>query len=95
MTTSGHTYTATLGSGTTVACPSQQALDQGQVFNPILPSITPPGTGQASMPVKPQIRDQYACSATEITAGRHIAGAELGRDASGQLYWIAVALAPA
>lgn len=93
-TTSGHTYTATLNSGTTVACPSQRALDNGHVFNPVTPSITTPGSGQASAPPKPQIKDQYACSTTNITVGRHIAGAELGRDASGQMYWIAIALAP-
>ena len=90
-TSSGRTYTAVVDSNTTVACLSHQALSEGHVFNPVQPSIAEPGSGQASTPTTPQLTDKYACSTTNITVGRHIAGAELGRGANGELHWIAVA----
>jgi hypothetical protein len=93
-TNSGDTYTAAVDDKTNIACPTQQAIDAGNVFNPVEPSIPTIGDGQVSGLAKPQVTDKYACSASKITAGRQIAGAELGRDSSGQLHWIALALAP-
>jgi hypothetical protein len=93
-TRSGHTYTASVDDKTNVACPTEQAIDNREVFNPATPSIPKIGIGQTSVPAKPKMTDKYACSATNITAGRYTAGAELGRDSNGRLHWIAVALAP-
>jgi hypothetical protein len=93
-TKSGHTYTASVDDTTKVACPTQQAIEKGRVFNPSTPAIPKVGVGQVAVPATPTITDEYACSATDITAGRHIAGAELGRDSNGRLHWIAVAVAP-
>jgi hypothetical protein len=93
-TKSGHTYTAAVDDTTKVACPTQQAIEKGRVFNPATPAIPKVGVGQVAVPATPTITDEYACSATDITAGRHIAGAELGRDSNGRLHWIAVAVAP-
>jgi hypothetical protein len=93
-TKSGHTYTASVDDTTKVACPTQQAIEKGRVFNPATPAIPKVGVGQVAVPATPTITDEYACSATDITAGRHIAGAELGRDSNRRLHWIAVAVAP-
>jgi len=91
-TDSGHTYSAVVDNDTSVICPSQQALDEGHVFNPVTPSIAAPGSGRA--PATPQIKYQYQCTTANVAVGRHIVGAELGRDANGELHWIAIALAP-
>jgi hypothetical protein len=93
-TDSGRTYTALVDSATTVACPPQGAVRDKRVFNPVAPPLPKLGSGQAAAPVKPQIKDEYACSTNNITTGRHIAGAELGHDAQGRLHWIVIALAP-
>ena len=93
-TDAGRTYRAVVNGDTNVACPPQAAIDDGRVFNPVPPTEPQIGSGGPALPADVELRDRYACSASEISAGRRIAGAAVGSDDHRQLRWIGVALAP-
>jgi hypothetical protein len=91
-TAGGRYYRALIDATTNVACPPQDAIDAGQVFNPLLPR--PQIGGRPAVASTAQLGDRYACSVSALSPGRRVAGAVVGRDTSGALRWVGVALSP-
>ena len=92
-TDAGKTYSGSLTDDTMIACPPQRAIDAGRVFNPKLPALPNLSGDEPSRPAV-EITDRYACAASELTVGRHVAGAQLAVDKSGARRWLGVAVAP-
>ena len=90
----GRTYRAVVDADTHVACPPQEAIDQGRVFNPATPEEPRLGAGSPTVPADIRLRDRYACSTSEIATGRRVVGAAVGFDSGRRLHWLGVALAP-
>jgi hypothetical protein len=93
QTDAGRTYRALVTTQTNIACPPAETIAAGRVFNPVPPTRPHLGS-RPEAPSSIQLRDRYACSPSEVSAGRRIAGAAICHNRAGALRWVAIAIAP-